>query len=132
MSTAETIRNAENGALRVLPGRWREPLEHVPLAAGEQVFDEAIRPDLIDGIQATTLAMPAGCYGLFDGLLPHASSANRSSTRRCAFMARYIPTSVHFDRGRRARYGPDYPGPDYPLYWVSGEPGDHVYVNRPA
>jgi ectoine hydroxylase-related dioxygenase (phytanoyl-CoA dioxygenase family) len=117
---------ASNGALRMMPGSHRDgALEHVPVSAGANVFDEAISPRLIDESRAVLVTMRAGECGFHDGFVVHASGPNRTTKRRCAFIARYIPTRTTLDRSQRELYGSD-----YPLYGIRGDPGRNRYVNR--
>jgi ectoine hydroxylase-related dioxygenase (phytanoyl-CoA dioxygenase family) len=113
-----------NGAMRMLPGAHRAgALEHAP--ATNDVFGEAIPARLIDESRAVRMTLAAGECSFHDGFVPHASPPNRTARRRCAFIARYLPTSARLDRSRRELYGHD-----YPLYWVRGDPGRNRYVNR--
>jgi phytanoyl-CoA hydroxylase len=116
---------AENGALRVLPGRHREGLlEHVPVSREGNVFAEGIPADLIDERKAVMLTLTAGSCSFHDVFLPHGSGPNLSSGPRCAFIARYFPTSARLVRDRRALYGED-----YGLYLVRGAAGLNRYAN---
>ncbi len=108
----------DNGALRLLPRHHRGgALEHVSVSADANVFDEAIRPDLVDESCAEFMTMQRGGCSFHDGFTPHSSGPNLTSERRCAFIARYIPTQSRLRRSERQLYGED-----YPLHRVRGAP----------
>ena len=88
--------NAENGAMRVIPGSHR--IDQVPhrdtfspenlLSRGQEVMVD------VDDRQAVMMPLRAGEMSLHHVRLIHGSDPNPSDTRRVGFAIRYIPTHV--------------------------------------
>lgn len=120
----------ENGAMKFIPGMHRcGILEHNKGSADnngfDNAFDTALCGDLLDESKAVTLTLASGECSFHNVYLPHMSLPNLSPHRRCAFIVRYIPTYARLVRTKRRLYGEN-----YPLYWVRGNPGANLYVNR--
>jgi phytanoyl-CoA hydroxylase len=99
----------ENGCLLALPGAHRGPLRKRFRRSGETVVMEDIDFTPWPAVEPTPIEVRRGTLVVLHGLLPHASSANRSSRPRHAYALHLID--------RRAAYSADnwLQRPDFPL-----------------
>lgn len=87
----------ENGAMRVVPGSWRNKhVLHVPIPPGAPAM---IRDNLeigveVDEAKAVDLLLEPGQISLHHMYTYHGSPPNRSSARRCGFAVRYVAPHV--------------------------------------
>lgn len=89
----------DNGCLLALPGGHRGPLRTRFRRRGEAFVTDELDTTPWPAIEPVALAAPRGTLVVLHGLLPHASSANRSSRPRHAY-------ALHVIDGRAA-YDPD-------------------------
>ncbi|XP_061582210.1 L-threonyl-[L-threonyl-carrier protein] 4-chlorinase [Cololabis saira] len=88
----------ENGALRVIPGsHCSGMLAHREASRSGNMLsvNQEIPEELLQVEAALLCPLQAGQMSIHDGLLVHASDANRSQRRRCGFVVRYIPTCAY-------------------------------------
>ncbi len=99
----------ENGCLMALAGAHRGPLRRRFRHSGGTVVMEEVDPTPWPGIEPTLIEVRRGTLVVLHGLLPHASSANRSARPRHAYSLHLID--------RRASYDADnwLQRPDFPL-----------------
>ena len=89
--------NRENGAMRVVPGSWRNRhVEHKPVPPGSPAL---IRDNLeiaveVDEANAVDLLLEPGQLSLHHMYTYHGSPPNRSDGRRCGFAVRYVAPHV--------------------------------------
>jgi len=87
----------ENGAMRVVPGSWRNKhVPHVPVKPGAAAM---IRDNLeigveVDESKAVDLLLEQGEMSLHHMYTYHGSPPNRSDARRCGFAVRYVAPHV--------------------------------------
>lgn len=87
----------ENGAMRVVPGSWRNrEVQHKPVPAGAPAL---IRDNLeigveVDEAKAVDLLLEPGEISLHHMYTYHGSPPNRSASRRCGFAVRYVAPHV--------------------------------------
>tara|TARA_B100001250_G_scaffold410337_1_gene436577 strand:- start:525 stop:1355 length:831 start_codon:yes stop_codon:yes gene_type:complete len=87
----------ENGCLWVAPGGHRQGLKR-RFIRGEDADTHFVSLDSapIEVDDPIPLEVPAGTLVVFDGCLPHFSSANRSQRRRCAYTLHMIERSADY------------------------------------
>ncbi len=89
----------ENGCLRYIPGSHKMGRigRHVPTDQSEVLLELGLDHSEFDEGQARDLILEAGQMAVFDVFMVHGSQANRSATRRAAFIMRFMPTTSHYD-----------------------------------
>lgn len=99
----------DNGCLTALAGAHRGPLRQRFRRSGEGTVMETVDSTPWPAIAPTPVEIRRGTLVVLHGLLPHASSANRSARSRHAYALHLID--------RRAAYSPDnwLQRPDFPL-----------------
>ncbi|KAM6923823.1 L-threonyl-[L-threonyl-carrier protein] 4-chlorinase [Xenentodon cancila] len=88
----------ENGALRVIPGSHCSgilPHRQAVRPGNMLSINQEIPEELVQVDAAVFCPLQAGQMSVHDGLLVHASDANRSKRRRCGFVIRYVPTCAY-------------------------------------
>uniref|UniRef100_A0A3Q3WAF7 Uncharacterized protein n=1 Tax=Mola mola TaxID=94237 RepID=A0A3Q3WAF7_MOLML len=88
----------ENGALLVIPGSHCDGMlpHRQAICPGNMLsVNQEIPEELVQVDEAVLCPLLAGQMSIHDGLLVHASDANRSQKRRCGFVIRYVPTSAY-------------------------------------
>ncbi|MFD5828941.1 phytanoyl-CoA dioxygenase family protein [Lentzea sp. NPDC060358] len=90
---------AENGCLRVVPGSHLAPVEHTGTA--DAFFT---RETAVDESRAVDVELERGACSVHSAMLVHGSPPNRSTTRRCGYTMRYMPTTVRLLSERHAIY----------------------------
>lgn len=99
----------DNGCLLALPGAHRGPLRRRFRRSGEAMVTDDLDATPWPAVEPVALEVRRGSLVVLHGLLPHASSANRSARPRHAYALHLID--------RRASYDPDnwLQRPDLPL-----------------
>jgi ectoine hydroxylase-related dioxygenase (phytanoyl-CoA dioxygenase family) len=85
---------AENGTMRLWPGTNDEFVEHERTDNGLEV-----PPDVVEDEDAETIEAPAGSLLLFDSVVWHDSSPNRTDDPRRLMIYSHYPASVSEERG---------------------------------
>jgi phytanoyl-CoA hydroxylase len=86
-----------NGCLLALPGAHRGPLRKRFHRAGEAVVTSELDPAPWPDIEPVALEVPCGSLVVLHGLLPHASTANRSDRPRHAYALHLIDGRAVYD-----------------------------------
>ncbi|MET8763207.1 phytanoyl-CoA dioxygenase family protein [Lentzea sp. NPDC004782] len=81
----------ENGCLRVIPGSHLTAVSHHGNA--DSFFNQETS---VDESRAVDVELARGACSVHSALLVHGSPPNRSTTRRCGYTMRYMPTTVRF------------------------------------
>jgi phytanoyl-CoA hydroxylase len=87
----------ENGCLVVLPGAHRGPLRQRFRRAGNTTILERVDATPWPPIEPTPIEVRRGSLVVLHGLLPHASSANRSDRPRHAYSLHLIDARASYD-----------------------------------
>ena len=88
--------DVHNGALRVVPGSHRQPLEPLEAVDGDHdVFGWRSPAHLVDETGSVTLTMGPGDVSLHHPALVHGSEPNRSRRRRAALSIRFRADEPH-------------------------------------
>ena len=85
--------DAENGAMRVIPGSHREYQPHHLVDRPGSTLNREIDPEGIDDCDAVTISLKAGQVSLHDIGIVHSSAANSSGRRRAGLALRYMPAT---------------------------------------
>lgn len=115
---------AENGCMRFIPGTHKGGLIQHEELEEDGVLQLSIDPSRLDESNARDIPVLAGHMSLLDTFIVHASNANRSGRRRAALTIRYMPSSVHYDRGNPDTIVRGGASPGYatrPIWLVRGE-----------
>ena len=96
--------DAENGAMRVIPGTHLGKGGYSDYAAvpdpERAVFGNEIKSSCFDAKRAVTLDLAPNQASLHHAKLMHGSQANTSARRRCGYTMRYVSTRSRFDHER--------------------------------
>jgi Phytanoyl-CoA dioxygenase (PhyH) len=87
----------ENGAMRVIPRSLDGNSEHSSVDPERNVLSWEAKMRKDDDNKAVTIELEPNHASLHDGRLMHGSPPNTSSTRRCGYTMRYMPTTVKLD-----------------------------------
>jgi hypothetical protein len=88
---AFTPSNADNGCMRVVPGRHHRPLSHREhSAAANMLARQEELEEVVNENDAIDVVLAPGEMSLHDGLAVHGSRPNSSGSRRVGFAIRYI------------------------------------------
>ncbi len=87
----------ENGCLLALPGAHRGPLRQRFRRSGDGTVTEEIDATLWPAVEPVPIEVRRGTLVVLHGLLPHASSANRSSRPRHAYTLHLIDGHASYD-----------------------------------
>lgn len=87
----------ENGCLLARPGAHRGPLRQRFRRCGDGMVAETLDPTPWPEIEPVPIEVRRGALVVLHGLLPHASSANRSSRPRHAYTLHLIDGSASYD-----------------------------------
>jgi len=99
----------ENGCLLALAGAHRGPLRKQFRRSGEGTVMEELDPTPWPAVEPTPIEVRRGTLVVLHGLLPHASSANRSSRPRHAYALHLIDGRAAYDADNWLQR------PDFPL-----------------
>jgi hypothetical protein len=81
----------ENGCLRVIPGSHLAAVAHT--GGADPFFNQETS---VDESRAVDVELERGACSVHSAMLVHGSPPNRSTTRRCGYTMRYMPTTVRF------------------------------------
>jgi phytanoyl-CoA hydroxylase len=87
----------ENGCLLALKGAHRGPLRKRFRRAGEGTVMDELDPTPWPAIEPTPIEVRRGALVVLHGLLPHASSANRSARPRHAYTLHLVDRAAAYD-----------------------------------
>ena len=90
--------DAENAAMRVIPGSHRKIAPHEGRKRASDVLAHVASPDAYDASRAVDLSLRAGEMSLHAPGLLHGSSPNRSDRPRCGMTMRISSPEVEVDR----------------------------------
>ena len=90
--------DADNGAMRVIPGSHRDYQPHRLVDRANSTLNREIDADAIDDRAAVTIELEAGQVSLHDIGIVHGSAANRSGRRRAGLALRYMPATSQVHR----------------------------------
>ena len=129
--------DAENGAMRVIPGSHRGPVhDHDLVDRPNSSLNREIGTGKVDASRAHTVELEAGQVSVHDIGIIHGSEANSSRRRRAGFALRYMPATswvhreiensaadwralpVELARGRNRHPGTDFSLGDFGQPWA--------------
>lgn len=82
---------AQNGCLRVIPGSHLAAVSH--RGNDDSFFNQETS---VDESRAVDVELERGACSVHSAMLVHGSPPNRSTSRRCGYTMRYMPTTVRF------------------------------------
>ncbi|KZY33048.1 hypothetical protein A3731_21125 [Roseovarius sp. HI0049] len=116
----------ENGPMKFIPGSHKahELFSHSWKDGDDKTINLVTDSEFFDEDKAEPLILRAGQVSFHDVYMIHGSSANRTDSRRAAFIVRLMPATSLYDHELGDEIGKKHPAQGYgvrPLYLVSGQ-----------